>query len=176
MKRKMKLLKVIKDADVIFGTKNLEPDNFRERTAARAILFDAENKIALLHVRKQEYYELPGGGLDGDETVEQGLERELLEETGCHSKITAEVGEIEEFRNEEKIHQRSFVYLAKVVGEKGETSLMDDELEEDFQLEWADLSDALNKIKNARPKVYEGYFIQKRDRLLLETVLSQHFF
>jgi 8-oxo-dGTP diphosphatase len=171
---KMKLLKLIKDEDVISGAKNLPPANFRERTAARAVLFDAENKIALLHVRKQGYYKLPGGGLDGDETVEQGLERELLEETGCHTEITGEVGEIEEYRNEEKIHQRSFIFLARVVGEKGETNMMDDELEEDFHLEWVGLRDALDKIKNANPKVYEGHFIQKRDQILLETVINQH--
>lgn len=166
----MKLLQIIKDEDVISGAKNLPPENWRERTAVRAVLFDAEGKIALLHVRKQGYYKLPGGGLDGDETIEQGLERELLEETGCHAKVTGEVGEIEEFRNEEKIHQRSFIYLAKVVGKKGKINLMDDEIAEDFQLEWAELADALDKIKNAHPKVYEGHFIKKRDQILLETV------
>ncbi len=170
----MKLLKVIKDVDVISGAKNLSPDDYRERTAVRAVLFDAANKIALLHVRKQDYYKLPGGGLDGDETLEQGLKRELPEETGCHAQVTGEVGEIEEYRNEEKIHQRSFIFLAKVVGKKGKTNMMDDELTEDFHLEWADLADALDKIKNAHPKIYEGFFIKKRDQILLETVINQH--
>lgn len=53
--------------------------------AARAILIN-DNKILVMHRNKHgsEYYTLVGGRVDDAETLEQGLVREILEETGAH--------------------------------------------------------------------------------------------
>ncbi len=45
------------------GGENLSEEtknSFRVRKAARAILLDNENKLALLHVKKRGYHKLPG--------------------------------------------------------------------------------------------------------------------
>lgn len=40
---------------------------FAVREAVRAVVFDYEGNIALLHVAKKNYYKLPGGGIEGAE-------------------------------------------------------------------------------------------------------------
>lgn len=53
------------------------------RQAVRAIIIK-DDKLLVIHRNKygQEYYTLPGGGIDPGETPEQAIMRELAEETG----------------------------------------------------------------------------------------------
>ena len=60
-----------------FSDQNLNPaataknrDNYSQREAARAVMADAEGRIALLHVVKYGYYKIPGGGIDPGESIE----------------------------------------------------------------------------------------------------------
>ncbi len=61
-----------------------------------------DNKILLVHRRKmgQEYWVVVGGGAEEGETLEQALEREVLEETGLklleHKYLGESIGEYEE--------------------------------------------------------------------------------
>jgi 8-oxo-dGTP pyrophosphatase MutT (NUDIX family) len=60
-----------------------------DRRAVRAILLTPERQILLLRVRPPDERKLfwitPGGGVDGDETDEVALRRELREELGLQS-------------------------------------------------------------------------------------------
>jgi len=55
--------------------------------SARAVII-ADGKILLNEFSNGEYYNLPGGGVEPDETLRQAVEREIWEETGyrAHSK------------------------------------------------------------------------------------------
>jgi 8-oxo-dGTP diphosphatase len=59
--------------------------------AGCAILKD--QAILLLHRIKKDWYELPGGKIDGDETPEEAAERELREELSCDIEIIRKLGE-----------------------------------------------------------------------------------
>ena len=56
-----------------------------KRISTRAILF-IENKLAVMKRNKngQVYFTLAGGGLEEDETISEGVKREVLEEFGVN--------------------------------------------------------------------------------------------
>jgi len=55
------------------------------RTSVKALIKNKEGKI-LLSKEESGFYDFLGGGLDHGETLQEGLKREVLEETGLHVK------------------------------------------------------------------------------------------
>lgn len=145
-----------------------EADKYSTREAARAIVFDDKNFIALLHATKTHYYKLPGGGIEKGETKEEALKRECLEEIGCNVEIIKELGFTVEYRKEFDLKQISYCYIAKLVGEKGTPNLEKDEAEEGFKTVWVTLKDAMEKVKESEPTVVDGPYMVSRDLALLK--------
>ena len=168
----MELLLTIRDSD--FGFSFHEPDHYESRTAARAVIFDRDDKIALLHVRKKGYHKLPGGGVDEGESIEEGLQRELREEIGCTAKNIREIGMTEEFRYKYSVHQTSYCFVADVDGEKGESHMEEDEIADGFEVVWMDIKDAVTTLESELAiDNYEGIFIVHRELAFLKVALSK---
>lgn len=165
----MKTLLTIRDQDVCPGIDYANKDKSVIRNASRAVLFDKNNKIALLRVSKWAYYKLPGGGIDEGESKEEALNRECLEETGCKIKIIEEIGQIIEHRGKWNILQTSYCYVAKVLGDKGFPNFEQGELDDGFELIWVGIDEALNLVKSSKPDdgTYDGKFIVRRDATIL---------
>lgn len=123
---------------------------FTHRRSARAVLFDHEKKVALLHVGRDGYYKLPGGGIDEGETTIEALKRECLEEAGCQIEVGAEIGLVIEYRRSSHIRQESYVYFATVVGEKGEPEYTDKEREMQCAIVWMTLDKAITQMETQR--------------------------
>ncbi len=173
----MELLATIRDTDLFPDYKSPDNIDYQLRISPRVVLFDKDNKTALLYVSKYNYYKIPGGGQEEGESREEALIRECKEEVGCDIDIIYEIGEIVEFRDRFKVKQETYCYLAKVKGDKGQSSFDQGELQSGFQSKWADLSEAISLVKNSRPEgndlddydgPYAGKFIVKRDLILLE--------
>ncbi len=173
---KMELLGVIKEED-IFEDCVKQPDiDYKLRMAPRAVLFDGD-KIALLYVGKYNYYKLPGGGKKSNESLEDALKRECLEECGCNIEIIREIGQIIEYKDRISQKHETFCFLAKVVGKKGEQSLEEDEKNSEYKLLWVDLDKAIELMTNTKPQgginlddgdsVYFAQFIVKRELIYL---------
>jgi len=162
----MKTISTIRDKDL--GLDFLDSSVYQEREAARAVVFDNEKKIALLHVTKLHYHKLPGGGIEKGESVEDALRRELSEEIGCSAGNVRELGIVEEFRNKFSLHQLSYCFLGDLIGEKGVPHLEEDEIAHGFETVWLHIEDAIKVLESeTNIEDYEGKFVQKRDLAFL---------
>lgn len=166
----MKLIRTITEKD--FGrTEN--PDawgDFKERFAARAIIFDSDGRIALMHVSNLDYYKLPGGGVDEDESLEETLRRELAEEAGAkHIEIHDEIGEIDEIREQMQMKSTHYCYLVKLVGALEEPSQTDKEIDDGYQIVWAkNIEEAIRLVESGKPPAYGPCFERLRELTFLE--------
>lgn len=163
----MNLLATIRDKD--FGLDNPAPQSYEERTAARAVVFDSDMNIALLHSLVKQYHKLPGGGVNAGEEIVKAMQREAVEEIGCHIEPQAELGTIEEFRNVSPLHQISHCYIARCIGEKGEPHLEEGEIAEGFVTEWMPLEKAIETLEGELGvEHYEAKFMTTRDLTFLK--------
>ncbi|MCM1991272.1 NUDIX domain-containing protein [Oceanirhabdus seepicola] len=111
---------------------------YKERIAAYALILDKWNNIAVINTSRGNF--LPGGGLEKEETLQECLHRELLEETGY--KI-----EIDKFFDKAVLYQYSpklncclkgigYFYTANLLEKTCES------IEEDHNLVWMDIEEA----------------------------------
>ncbi|TAJ14571.1 NUDIX domain-containing protein [Patescibacteria group bacterium] len=157
----------------------LNPENVSEdeaqgyplREAARAVVFDEDGMIALLHVSKENYYKLPGGGLEGSEDKLSALQRESVEEIGCEIEVEREIGSVLEYRKIFTIRQISYCYLAKVKGVKGIPDFTQHEKDRGFVLVWMSLEKAKQILAENQATSIEGkIYIVPRDLAILEAI------
>lgn len=92
------------------------------RNTARAVVLKGE-QVLLLYTARYDDYSLPGGGVDKGESIEQGLLRELHEETGAQQiQIKQSLGLYEEVRPWYKddfdcVHIKSYCYFCEISDE-----------------------------------------------------------
>ena len=74
-----------------FGDKK---DNlvYKDRQGVYALIPDQRGGLAIVGRIDSDHHELPGGGLEGEETHEEGLKRELKEELGWAIEIGEYLG------------------------------------------------------------------------------------
>ena len=160
----MKQLAIINPENVT----DIEVDGYRSRDAARAIIFDENMSVALLHVSAEKYYKLPGGGVEDSEDFIIALRRECLEETGCDIDIITEIGQIVEYRKIFDLRQSSYCYLAKIKGKKGVVDFTKEELQKGFELLWLPYKEALKVLSDNIATSFEGKnYIVPRDIIFL---------
>ena len=123
-----------------------------KRPSVRGIIIK-ENKIALMHSLKYDYYKLPGGGIEEGEDLTQTLIREVKEESGLVVKESSikefgYVRRIEKGLFEDIFIQENYYYLCDVEDNIEEQSLDDYEEEEKFVLEYTTLEHAIDINSN----------------------------
>ena len=124
-----------------FGTRQPGRD-YPPRPGAHALVFNAAGEI--LAVEEGGYWWLPGGGLEAGETYEQGLAREMLEETGYAVEILREIGRANEFTQDpvnKKFHDKHCAFFAvRLVGASKGPQLKEN------HPQWLSVADALTKL------------------------------
>jgi 8-oxo-dGTP pyrophosphatase MutT (NUDIX family) len=162
----MQILKIINLDNVTEEIAN----KFKPRLAARGVVFNADNNVAIIPVSKHNYHKLPGGGFEKNETEVEAFRRECLEEIGFDVEVVSELGLIVEYRAQFSTIQTSYCYIGKIVGEKKETALTEHEISRGFKEPiWVPLKEALEIVSTSNPNNYAGAFIKERDTLILET-------
>lgn len=151
------------------GLSSKEVSQFRIRKAVRAVVIDENGNVAIIHATKRSFYELPGGGVEDNEDYVKAIIRECKEEIGCDVEVVDEIGFIVEYRKQEQLTKESYCYLCRVVGNKGELDLQDDEKELQISIEWVDLDKAREFILSSKkPESYIAEFATQRDSLFIQ--------
>ena len=173
----MKLLGEIRESDVgIEPTGEILEHQFIFRKSARAILLNDKSEVSIQYIGRDNYYKLPGGGVEAGETEEEALRREIREEVGCELTIKKELGIIIEYRNNIPLLHLSYGYLAQVDGPIGTPSFEAPEIEEGCEALWMPMDEAHEKLTSHRPDpkmFYELPFIVARELLFLEEARKQ---
>ncbi len=90
-----------------------------ERIRVAGIL-PIENGFAFMHrvgVKNHpigDYYTFPGGGREGDETLEDGTKREIKEEFGINVEVVKQLYSLENG----EVNKKEYFYLCKYIGGK----------------------------------------------------------
>ena len=61
-----------------------------------------------------DYYTFPGGGREGDETLEEGTVREIKEEFGIDVQVIRKLYELENDKN--NVNNKEYFFLCKYIG------------------------------------------------------------
>jgi 8-oxo-dGTP pyrophosphatase MutT (NUDIX family) len=159
----MKLLKHIEDEPIPKDKK------IKKRFAVRAVLLDENGLTPVVFASKMNYHKIPGGGVEKGESKIKALIREIYEEAGCTAEIEGEIGKITEYRSKFKWfqYQTSYCFHGKIV-KKGKPHFDQGEVKEGFKMGWLTLDEAIETLRNDKPRDYEGSFIQQRDLAFLE--------
>ncbi|MFZ1250402.1 MAG: NUDIX domain-containing protein [Candidatus Microsaccharimonas sp.] len=149
---------------------------FTTRNAARAILLDNLNRIALMHVTNRGYYKLPGGGVDEGETVEQALVRELQEEAGATEiEIISEVGDIIEYREQWQKQSIHHCFIVRNTGNLTKSNQTEKEIDHGYEIIWADNVDiAISLVESGKPQEYGQDFERLRELTFLKYVKNNN--
>jgi len=125
------------------------------RRAARTVIFDENNRVAILEVQDGAYHKIPGGGIESNETEELAAIREAIEEAGCDTELMNKLGELEfiDPDHNEMIHH-SVCFLARKIKEHKTTNFTEHEIKNRFRLTWLNIDEAVKlfkALKSAKP-------------------------
>ena len=142
------------------------------RETARAVVLKGE-KILLLYTARYDDYSLPGGGIVTGESIEEGLIRELQEETGAQNiKIKKPLGLYEELRpwykdDFECIHIKSYCYYCDIDEQLALPKMEHYEIQNGMQPKWVNIHSAIahNETTMAMSEK-QGLSIQRETFLL----------
>jgi ADP-ribose pyrophosphatase YjhB (NUDIX family) len=168
----MKLLAEITAKSLGLGDSEKLGGTYELRKSARVILLNNEGLMATQYLETYQYHKLPGGGMNPNETLEETLKREVLEEVGCECEIMRPLGMTIEYDDHSNLLHISYAFVAKVVGETGQPTLEESEIKEGQKTLWIEPSELLAKMQNDTPQQHRGFFISAREQAFLREFLS----
>lgn len=150
----------------------LENNTVFTRLATRSIAIQG-NSILLLYTDRYEDYSLPGGGLELNENKENGMRRELSEETGAQDiKNIKPFGIYEEYRPWHKPdydiqHMVSYCYTCEISKELGASNMESHEIKNGMKALWINIHDAIaHNEKTMATSEKKGMSIERETFLL----------
>ena len=126
----------------IFG-EVIDGQHYIEREGVYGLLFDDAGKIAVIETPRG--YFLPGGGIEGDESHQECVIREFLEETGHEVSVSHFVCEGALYGIAPNIMK--YMKLTGFFYKVGLTGKTIAKIEEDHDLKWIDTGEAVELLK-----------------------------
>src|SRR3989344_1977575 len=101
----------------LYGKKKLVPqEKLIPRHSVYALILN-DDKILLVNTKSTNKYWFPGGVIDNEESKEEALKREVLEEAGIEVEVEKLLTEVESYfyfdHTDEAYHQYSSFYICK---------------------------------------------------------------
>jgi 8-oxo-dGTP pyrophosphatase MutT (NUDIX family) len=151
----------------------------KKRVAARAIVLHGD-EILLIYTKRYNDYTIPGGGVDDEEHIEEGLVRELKEETGAqHIVILKHFGAIHELRpsyrsDYDAVDMISYFFVCAADRELGVARPESYELDNGSEPVWINIYKAIahNKAVMAKSDSSMGLSIH-RETYALEVIAKE---
>ena len=169
----MRLLRSTVHPDI----RSLEQSAFL-RIATRAIILKGE-MILMLYTERYHDYTLPGGGVDAGEDLQQGLIRELQEETGAQNiRNIRDFGLYEEYRPWYKddfaiMQMKSYCYVCDIDSQLGETRLEDYEIKNGMKAVWLNVHDAIKHNEQTMLNSAKKGMSIERETFLLKLIAKE---
>lgn len=133
-----------------------------KRINGRAIIIDGD-EVLLMFRRKikngivKEYYAIPGGGQEKNETLEECTKREIKEEFNLDVEIKDFLGKVEDDKN------IGYIYKANIIG--GTLKLGGEELEHNSEENYYE-------VRKIKIKDIDKYNILEENKALIRKALS----
>lgn len=121
------------------------------RYISRAVIINNDKKVAILHVVRNDifgnydYYELPGGGVNNNETPEEAVVREAHEETGVSAFIVDKIGVVDDYYNLIHRHNINYYFLLGI-NRYGHRTLEEYEKSMIIETLWISIDEAIEKF------------------------------
>lgn len=148
------------------------------RDSARSIII-VDNKIAMIHSLKYDYYKFPGGGIEPDEDPITAMIRETREETGLVVKpeTVKEYGYVHRIQKSDKDDTECFIqdnyyYLCDAEDETVSQCLNDYEAEETYVLEFVEPGVIIRKNREVAKSPYSPVMFE-RDVRVVEMLMAE---
>lgn len=141
----------------------------KERIGCRGIVMK-DSKILLVHELKNDFYMIPGGGLEPGETLEECCIRELQEETGYIVKPYEEGAYLQLNEYYGEYHFVGYYYTCEIIG-TSTRKLTKTEAEHNLVAEWIELDKAIELF--SRHQDYASTYEEKRGAYLREYTALQ---
>jgi len=142
-----------------------------KKSSHRAIIFK-EDRLLMAYVGKYQDYRFPGGKLDPGESIETGLAREVLEETGASVTSILPYANIIT-RNVERIRSDydffeldTYYYICEIEDELTSLNLDENEVNDQFDIAWITVEDALEANNKVMKSDCVPLVIERETRML----------
>ena len=152
-----------------------------ERHSARSIIL-REGKVAMVHSVKYDFYKFPGGGIEQGEEPAQAMIRETLEESGLVviPQSIREYGYVHRIQRSDDnpdvcFIQDNFYYLCDAEQNLSAQDLDAYEMEEGYQLVWADPELVIQKNRAVIDSPYHPIMFE-REAKVLELLMEEGYF
>lgn len=110
----------------------------KKKLASRALVVK-ENKVAILHSKKYKAYITLGGGVEGNETLEQACTREAREEAGLIVEPIEKIAVLD--CNYPRIRIVHNYFVCELIKEVDITGRTDHEIDQDLEVKWLSLEE-----------------------------------
>ena len=157
------------------GIKVINPYSFYKDTkfVGKVVLFDSEDRVLLLRRTDEgKKWDIPGGHLKdievnrGESGYEDGLEREVLEETGLLLPFSKKIGN-SGFKHK-GIESKITMYLSKIDDSQPEVNLNMQDFQENSEYKWVAMDKLSKYVENGTKVMQKAIKFAKNHGILTE--------